>query len=675
MTNKLRFRQIHLDFHTSGEIPNIGSEFDKKEFQQTLLDARVDSITCFSSCHHGWSYHPTKVGKMHPHLDFDLLGAQIEACKEVGINVPVYLTAGVNDVAADAHPEWREIDETGTYLGWSKNVLEPGFKTLCFNSPYMDYLCEQIAETMNRYPNCDGIFLDIITQAPCCCKYCREVIEEKGLNPADTSDRQKCAELALERYYKRSTETIWGINADMPVFHNSGHISKGKPELLKYFSHLEMESLPTGGWGYDHFPISAKYAMGGNRDYLGMTGKFNTTWGEFGGFKHPNALLYEAMAMLAFGSKCSVGDQLHPSAKLDKSTYKLIGKAYKEVEKKEKWCQNTENIADIALVNQEAVNKLDLSSHKDSAADTGAARILLENHYLFDSVDDKTDISDYKLVILPDGIKISDDFKQRLKDFLARGGKLMLTGESGFDAGGNPIFDIGAACEGESRFCPDYIEISPELQPDFVSTPLVMYMPSKRVKVGSGKSLGKVYDPYFNREGTHYSSHQHTPYKPEHSGFDCGVINGNILYLAHPVFSIYRWYGAAAYKHYICNCIDMLLGSGKSLNTNLPSTARVSLMDQPEENRLVLHLLYAEKTCRGGDMKFSGGNVKAAGTIEIIEELTPLHNIEISLKTDKTIKSVNLQPENRKLDFESAENMVDFKIDSFNCHAMIVMDY
>jgi hypothetical protein len=45
-----------------------------------------------------------------------------------------------------------------------------------------------------------------------------------------------------------------------------------------------------------------------------MTGKFHTTWGEFGGFKRPNALRYECAAMLAFGSKCSIGDQLHPAA-------------------------------------------------------------------------------------------------------------------------------------------------------------------------------------------------------------------------------------------------------------------------------------------------------------------------------------------------------------------------
>jgi hypothetical protein len=44
--SELRFRQIHLDFHTSEHIPGIGSDFDPEEFAATLERARVDSITC-----------------------------------------------------------------------------------------------------------------------------------------------------------------------------------------------------------------------------------------------------------------------------------------------------------------------------------------------------------------------------------------------------------------------------------------------------------------------------------------------------------------------------------------------------------------------------------------------------------------------------------------------------
>ncbi|MDD5707466.1 MAG: hypothetical protein PHR35_16200, partial [Kiritimatiellae bacterium] len=54
-----RFRQIHLDFHTSEHIPDVGAEFDADTFGNTLDEARVNWVTLFATCHHGWSYYPT----------------------------------------------------------------------------------------------------------------------------------------------------------------------------------------------------------------------------------------------------------------------------------------------------------------------------------------------------------------------------------------------------------------------------------------------------------------------------------------------------------------------------------------------------------------------------------------------------------------------------------------
>ena len=96
----MRRRQVHLDFHTSEAIDEIGSGFSKENFQEMLKKGHVDSITVFSKCHHGWSYHPTKVNKMHPNLNFDLLGAQIEAAHEIDVKTPVYISAGLDHKAS-----------------------------------------------------------------------------------------------------------------------------------------------------------------------------------------------------------------------------------------------------------------------------------------------------------------------------------------------------------------------------------------------------------------------------------------------------------------------------------------------------------------------------------------------------------------------------------------------
>src|SRR5947209_12324898 len=61
---EIPFRQVHLDFHTSEQIPGVGSEFDPARFVETLQRAAVNSITLFSRCHHGMIYHDTQFANL-----------------------------------------------------------------------------------------------------------------------------------------------------------------------------------------------------------------------------------------------------------------------------------------------------------------------------------------------------------------------------------------------------------------------------------------------------------------------------------------------------------------------------------------------------------------------------------------------------------------------------------
>ena len=91
---RISLKFFTLDFHTSEHLPEIGKDFAKEQFQHALRVAHVNAINIFAKGHHSWSYYPTKVGHMHPNLEFDLLGAQIEACHEIGVLCPIYYSFG-----------------------------------------------------------------------------------------------------------------------------------------------------------------------------------------------------------------------------------------------------------------------------------------------------------------------------------------------------------------------------------------------------------------------------------------------------------------------------------------------------------------------------------------------------------------------------------------------------
>ena len=654
----MNFRQIHLDFHTSEKIPGIGSRFSKEQFQDALRRGHVNSITVFSKCHHGWAYHPSKANEQHPNLSFDLLGAEIEAAHEIGVKTPVYLSAGLDEKMARRHPEWLRRPKNDA-IGWEN----PGYHEFCMNTPYLDYLIPQIEEVVRNY-DCDGIFLDIVGVRTCWCQHCVKTLLDEGKDPYNDDNARELGERVYANYCRRVREAVDRIKPGLPVFHNSGHIRRGRRDLADVDTHLELESLPTGGWGYDHFPLSAAYSRTLGKNFLGMTGKFHTTWGEFGGYKHPNALRYEEALAVAFGAKCSVGDQMHPDGHMDEATYDLIGAAYAEVEAKEPWLDGVTSVADIAILSEEAVSNYYATgriTHSHGAnADAGAVRVMLEGKYLFDVIDTDEPLDKYKLVILPDRERLDGPLAEKLRAYAASGGKILATGESGLFVDRDDFaLSLGASFRGKSAYRPVYF------RPEFDPKPLgrasyVIYSQAYDIEAEPGASVPVTREnPYFNRTTFAFSSHQHTP-NDRSASYPAATVGRDGAYISAELFTEYAEKGSLIAKLLLVHVIDMLLGEEKTLQTNLPAQGVVTLMDQPAEHRLVNHLLYASPVRRG-----SG--------IEVIEDILPVYDTEVSVRMDREPLSVTLEPAGEALPFTYENGVVRYTVPKIECSAMAVI--
>ncbi len=80
---KVPTRQVHLDFHTSPDIPNICGNFSKEDFQAALKAGNLESITVFAKCHHGLCYYPTKDGTTRVRIDYKNSGIGSNSCGPV----------------------------------------------------------------------------------------------------------------------------------------------------------------------------------------------------------------------------------------------------------------------------------------------------------------------------------------------------------------------------------------------------------------------------------------------------------------------------------------------------------------------------------------------------------------------------------------------------------------
>ncbi|WP_173185710.1 hypothetical protein [Paenibacillus alginolyticus] len=126
-----------------------------------------------------------------------------------------------------------------------------------------------------------GIFYDIVGEYPCVCSYCRDSFKEMSLDENNPDHRKQLAKKVYLNYLQKTSELIWSLNPETRLYHNCCTEKMGEKQYYPFYSHYDIESLPTGGWGYDYFTSMVRYIRKQDFQYLGMTGKFHKSWGEF----------------------------------------------------------------------------------------------------------------------------------------------------------------------------------------------------------------------------------------------------------------------------------------------------------------------------------------------------------------------------------------------------------
>ena len=616
-------RQIHLDFHTSEFIPGIGSEFDPKEFASTAKKASITSMTVFARGHHGWMYYPSaKFPQLiHPELvNKNLLLDQVKALHAEGIRAPIYITVQIDYQNAKEHPEWLVRDKNGAHLGGP--FFEAGFwKCLCVNTGYYDFLeahtieiCEMLGDEL------DGVFFDIVSIHPCYCKECSKEMKAKGVNIRDDAEVRKFAKGTLDEFKIKLTNAVRKINDKCSIFYNAGHIGPSTKETMDTYTHFELESLPSGGWGYLHFPATVRYARTLGFDCMGMTGKFHLSWADFHSLKNQAALEFECFRILGFGCACSIGDQLEPNGKINQATYDLIGSVYNRMEEYEQYARPSKALSDIALLTNEPV----LVEHRLSDELLGACQMFDELALQYDIIDTDMDFSAYKLIVLTDNIIIDEAYAAKIDKYVADGGKVISAMNGGLYNDSKYPASFGIDYAGKNNLYPDFLIADGVLAEGLAAgAEYVIYMQGITLKSNGADTIMNARAPFFKREGEYFCSHSYTP-SAKGEAYPSVFRNGNVISFSHPLFAQYRNNAPNWCKRLIKNALDVLLPD-RLIKHNGPSTLTVTVLDQPEKKRATVHVL-------------SYIPVRKSATIDIIEERTPAYNVDIEVNLPYEIK-------------------------------------
>ena len=577
-------RQIHLDFHTSPHIPDVGADFDADEFAQTLADAHVNSVTVFAKCHHGMCYYPTQTGTRHPALNGrDLLGEQLEALHKRGIRAPIYTTIVWEEDAAARFPQWRQMRRDGTFAGTSmatdNSGAHPGaWKWLNFLNPeYQDYFEAHLREILSRYGDAvDGLFMDILMMnenadwSAAGLKFRRE----HGFMNDDLATQNAFESAAQHAFTSKFTRIIDGIAPDISLFYNSAShfytdASTGAHARLEDYTHFEVESLPSGFWGYAHFPRVARLVCNWGVQWLAMTGRFQRQWGDFGGVKPQAALEFECFRAQALGGANSVGDQLPPRGILDPAAYRLIGNVFKQCAEAEPFYEGSEMCPRIGVFTPNSVGQTENETGK---SEEGAVQMAEESGYDCVVLDDAAPLDNLELLVLPDSVVVTDVLKRKLADYYESGGQLIVSHNAGFDANGEWALEfLPLQFEGDGEKYPTFWRVNEKFAPALALGERVVYSRGKNVLADGLEVLAQRVLPYFQRTDVTFSSHFQTPPVKEADQYPAIVAGERFVYFADPIFVEYRQTGNTLVRDAWRAAMKRLIGA-PHFGEGLPTT-------------------------------------------------------------------------------------------------------
>ena len=263
------------------------------------------------------------------------------------------------------------------------------------------------------------------------------------------------------------------------------------------------------------------------------------------------------------------------------------------------------------------------------------------------------------MIIFPDQVDFDEALTAKTEHYLKRGGKVLLSGKSGITADGNFFTDFGVKYIGRSSMDASYLIPAYDMKPNGMA-PYLMYERGHLIEAAENvEILGYMQDSYFNRSLRRFCSHGNTPNNPE-SRLPGVILSGNIGYIAWNIFEEYGKNGAYHQKRVVCDLIDHMLGDRKTLSTNLPSNGIVTLMEQKEQNRSIVHLLYAV--------------TKKRGDTEVIEDAVAITDTQVSIRLPQKPYRVYLAPEEKDISYTYEKGRLSFTVDTFKLHGMVVIE-
>jgi hypothetical protein len=464
------YRRTLLDMHIPDWDSAFLSSYDPHTLAESYERAGVDGVLIYCKSHLGLSYWPSPVGGIHPvAAQRDLVGELLAEVRQRDMGAAAYHSVIFDNWAAEAHPEWRVVS-SGTLLG-EPNVTALGrrYGTLCPNNPeYREFERRQIVGLLERY-EFDALWVDMVFwTAVCVCQCCRErLMTEEDLDiptQVDWADADWCRfAAARERWLDEFWQTLRGAaleaRPEIAVTHNIG-TAFGSWYSASTTWQSARDSF-TGGdlyGGRDEQLFVSKLM---NRLSQGRPAEYMTSRSPDLRYhvqlRSERELLVHALGATVNHLAFLVIDAVDPVGTIEPGVYDRIGRVFERTAPYE-LALGGRPVEEVAVYfgdnakmswaeNGKHISERPDSERPHSKAVFGACRALQEAHIPFGVLTraglDR--LSEFRVLVLPDVIRMDADEVEAVRHFVRRGGQLYASGQTsqGDLSGGRGDFALG----------------------------------------------------------------------------------------------------------------------------------------------------------------------------------------------------------------------------------------
>lgn len=469
---------LHYDLHANQGDRSLGTRCGKKELVPMLKLMAPDFVQTDCQGHAGYTswFSKVKHASVPPGLKKDALKQWRAATAELGLPLHCHYS-GIWDKAAGAkHPAWCVTAAPRTPSGKpvGQNAGAPKHEKMCPLGPYLDELMiPQMQELIDRY-GVDGFWIDgdIWSVEPCYCKKCCTAFTRKtGIAKPPVSPEDP----AWPAWWNFTRENFEGfVTRYCEAVHRHKPGVKVCSNWLYTFRHPGEPTVPVDWisgdnvmvFGLDQSRCEARFisTRGKHWDIM-LWNAYRQSW--TAGRESPPAvkpvqmLTQEAAVTLALGGSVQIYE--NPGGirdgRLVPWRQQRLGEVGRFIKKRRIVCQNTETIPQVAVLHSEAHVRSTARGRSlfwgiDVEPVQGAVYALLENHYNVDVLDEwalMPRLAQFPCVVVPERHALSEEMVKALKEYVVKGGRLIVSGAGSFDRFGPSFLGVSRGTEAEEK--------------------------------------------------------------------------------------------------------------------------------------------------------------------------------------------------------------------------------